>query len=220
MIAVSTDYLSIIRALPPGATTIFRNVPWEDYESLLDEITDEPHLRISYNDGVMQIMTTSTDHEELAVLISIFIRVIEDELRIPIQSYRTATFKKDKKQKGTEPDDCFYIQNAAKVIGKKFDIETDPPPDLAIEVDLSSPSLSKFPIYAALGVPELWRYKNDGVKFYQLVNGEYDEVESSPAFPFLSSSTITHFLLQGITDGQTAAKWAFADWVRANKPTA
>ncbi len=218
MIAVSTDYLSIINTLPPGATTIFRNVSWEDYETLLDEITDEPHIRISYDDGVLQIMTISTDHEELTVLISIFIRVIEDELRLPIQSYRSATFKKDRKRKGTEPDDCFYIQNADKVIGKKLDIQTDPPPDLAIEVDLSSPSLLKFPIYAALGVPELWRYKNDDVKFYKLMDEEYEETDRSLAFPFLTSEVLTQFLLRGITDGQTVAKWAFADWVKVNKP--
>ena len=218
MIAVSTDYLSVIRALPPGVTTIFRNVPWEDYETLLDEITDEPHIRISYDNGVLQIMTISYDHEEVLAVLRKLVGALEDTLRIPIQSYGSATHKTQKQRKGTEPDDCFYIQNAPKIIGKKIDLAIDPPPDLALEVDFSSPSLSKFPIYAALGVPELWRYKNDAVKFYQLVEGEYEETDDSLAFPFLSAETLTQFLLLGITDGQTAAKWAFADWVRANKP--
>ena len=217
MIAVSTDYLSVLKTLSPGTSVIFHNVAWEDYESLLAKLTDEPYFRISYDDGEMQSMTVSTDHEELAVIINKFIGVIEDELRMVIQSYRSATFKKQKRRKGTEPDDCFHIQNAGRVIGKKFDINTDPPPDLAIEVDITSPSLKKFPIYAALGVPELWRYKNDDVKFYQLVGDEYEEIEYSFAFPFLSSETLTRFLMLGITDGQTAAKWAFADWVKANK---
>ena len=162
-------------------------------------------------------MTTSTDHEELTVILNKLISVIEDELRIPMQSYRSATLKKEKKRKGTEPDDCFYIQNASQVTGKKIDLNLDPPPDLAIEVDLSSPSLLKFPIYAALGVPELWRYKNDEVHFYELTEGGYEEIENSRAFPFLSARTVTDFLLRGITNGQTKAKWAFADWIRARK---
>lgn len=218
MIAVSTDYLSVMRTLPPGTTTIFRNVPWEDYETLLEEITDEPHYRISYDSGVLQIMTVSHDHEEVLAILRKLVSVLEDTLRIPIQSYGSTTHKTRKRRKGTEPDDCFYIQNASRVIGRKIDLAVDPPPDLALEVDFSSPSLSKFPIYAALGVPELWRYKSDDVKFYQLVEDEYEEIEYSVAFPFLSSATLTRFLLLGITDGQTAAKWDFADWVRVNKP--
>lgn len=220
MIAVSTDYLSIIRSLPPGATTIFRNVSWGDYEYLLSEITDEPHFRISYDNGVLQIMTISHDHEEVLAVLRKLVSALEDTLRIPIQSYGAATHKAEKQQKGTEPDDCFYIQNAPKVIGKKIDLAIDPPPDLALEVDFSSPSLPKFPIYAALGVPELWRYKSDEVRFYKLTDGEYEETRASLAFPFLTSETLTDFLLLGITDGQTAAKWAFTDWVRANKTTA
>lgn len=217
MITVNSDYLSVAKTLPSGATTILRDVSWEDYEFLLQEITDAPHLRISYDDGVLQIMTTSTDHEELTVILNKLISVIEDELRIPMQSYRSATLKKEKKRKGTEPDDCFYIQNASQVTGKKIDLNLDPPPDLAIEVDLSSPSLLKFPIYAALGIPELWRYKNDEVHFYELTEGGYEEIENSRAFPFLSARTVTDFLLRGITNGQTKAKWAFADWIRARK---
>ncbi len=102
-------------------------------------------------------------------------------------------------------------------MGKKIDLNLDPPPDLAIEVGLSSPSLLKFSIYAALGVPELWRYKNDEVHFYELTEGGYEEIENSRAFPFLYARTVTDFLLRGITNGQTNAKWAFAQWIRAHK---
>jgi Uma2 family endonuclease len=220
MIAVSTDYLSIINALPPGATTILRNVSWEDYESLLEEIPDQPHIHISYDNGVLQIMTISYEHEEVLAILRKLVSALEDMLRVPIQSYGAATQKVKEQQKGTEPDDCFYIQNASKVMGKKINLAVDPPPDLALEVDFASPSLSKFPIYAALGVPELWRHKNDEVRFYQLVDGAYQETSHSVAFPFLSSEILTNFLLMGITDGQTAAKWAFADWIKANQPTA
>ena len=218
MIAVSTNYRSLIKTLPPGATTILRNVPWEDYETLLDQITDKSHIRISYDNGVLQIMTISYDHEEVLAVLRKLVGALEDTLRIPIQSYGSATHKAEAQQKGTEPDDCFYIQNAPNVIGKKIDLAIDPPPDLALEVDFSSPSLPKFPIYAALGVPELWRYKNDDVRFYRLIDGEYEETNTSLAFPFLTSVVLTQFLLRGITDGQTIAKWAFAGWIKVNKP--
>lgn len=220
MIAVSTDYLSIIRALPPGATTIFRNVPWEEYEALLNEITDEPPIHISYDAGVLQITTVSYDHEEVLAVLRKLVGALEDTLRIPIQSYGSATHKALHQRKGTEPDDCFYIQNATKIIGKKIDLMIDPPPDLALEVDFSSPSLSKFPIYAALGVPELWRHKRGRVKFYQLEVGSYEEISQSMAFPFVTPDVITDPVRLGLERGPMPMLQTFTDWIRTNQPIA
>ena len=216
MIAVTSNYLSLVKSLPADAATMLRNVSWQEYEILLNEITDDPRLRLSYDNGTLQIMTISREHEEVLAILRKLIGVLEDTLRVQIQSYGSATHKNELQQKGVEPGDYFYIKNASRVIGKKIDLRTDPPPDLAIEVDFFNPSLSKFPIYAALQVPELWRYKNDEVNFFVLNDDVYKEVEKSSAFPFLSAETLTHFLSLGITDGQTSAKWAFADWVKAN----
>ena len=145
---------------------------------------------------------------------------ISKELRQHLESIRSATLMNEKVKKGTEADDCFYIQHASQVIGKDIDLDIDPPPDLAIEVDITSPSLKKFPIYAALGVPELWRYKRGQTIFYQLVDNEYEETSHSLAFPFLTPDVITEYLQDGLEQGQVPALLAFADWVRANKPTA
>lgn len=220
MIAVSNDILSYLKTLPLDTTTFFRNVTWQDYELLLKEITDEPHIRLSYDNGTLEAMTISRTHEEISRNISRLVGVLEDELRMPIQTYGSSTQKKEEQAKGTEPDDCFYIQNAHRVAGKTIDLAVDPPPDLAIEVDIHSPSLSKFPIYAGLGVPELWRYKDDEVKIYRLVDEDYEEISHSLAFPFVTADVITEFLHQCTNEGHTVAKWAFADWVKAHKPTA
>ena len=100
-----------------------------------------------------------------------------------------------------------------------MDFGTIPPPDLVFEVALSVPCLEKFPIYAAIGVPELWKYQDDQVKFYRLIEGKYEEHRHSLAFPFLTSDLISSFVPIGNSKGQSAAGWALADWIKANQPT-
>jgi Uma2 family endonuclease len=126
----------------------------------------------------------------------------------------------DEVRKGTEPDDCYYLQNASRVIGKDVDLNVDPPPDLAIEVDIASPSLKKFPIYAALGVTELWRYKRGRVRFYQLDIDDYEEIAQSLAFPFLTPDIITEHVRMGLERGPMPMLRSFVDWLEANQPTA
>jgi Uma2 family endonuclease len=217
MVSVETDYFTIIKSLPRGVTLFFHDVSWGEYKALLAELGEAPSVRLSYDSGTLQVMTISKSHENIAVIISRLFVAFEDELGCAIQSYRSATLKKDESEKGTEPDDCFYIQNAAQVIGKDLDIETDLPPDLAVEVDLTSPSLSKFPIYAALGVSEIWRYKGGRVQFFQLTGGKYHQINRSLAFPFLSPEILPQFIELGLAQGQTVARRAFAEWVRAHK---
>lgn len=217
MIAVSTDYLTIINALPPNAATFFHDVAWEEYKHLVNELGHAPCVRMAYDSGTLQIMTTSPKHERIAGMLGWLVLEISRELRIHLETIRSATLMSEQVKKGTEADDCFYIQHAAQVIGKDIDLNFDPPPDLAIEVDLSSPSLQKFPIYAALGVPELWRYKKGRITFYQLGTGKYEEISHSIAFPFLTPDVLVEYVHRGLEQGQTDTLWAFADWVKANK---
>ncbi len=220
MIAVSTNYLSIIKALPLDAMTIFRNIAWDEYKAIVKGLGHAPRIRMAYDRGTLQIMTTSPKHERIAAMFGWLMAAVGIALQQPIETIRSATLSNEKVKKGTEADDCFYIQNAPKVIGKDIDLDVDPPPDLAVEVDITSPSLKKFPIYAALGVPELWRYKRNRVQFFQLVDGDYQEISASLALPFLTPEVIVEYVHLGLEEGQVAAMSAFADWVRANKPTA
>jgi Uma2 family endonuclease len=119
---------------------------------------------------------------------------------------------------GTEPDGCFYLHNWQRIIGKKrIDLESDPPPDLAIEIDVTNPSLDKLPIYADLGVAEIWRYTKNQVIFYRLVDDDYEIMEASELFSFLSPAVIEEALQTGLTVGSTTMRINFRHWVQAHK---
>jgi Uma2 family endonuclease len=120
--------------------------------------------------------------------------------------------------KGAEPDTCFYVQNVTRIIGKRsLDFNTDPPPDIVVEIDVTNASASKFPIYAALGVPEIWRYDGHQAYFYHLAGEQYIEILHSQAFPFLTSTVLVQFIEQSKTEGQDAALDAARAWAQVNK---
>ena len=150
------DYRQAIDHLPQGATLVLSDVSWEDYEQLLEDLTERPGVRVTYDQGRVDIMTPLRKHEKYKEFISHLIAVLADELNIDVEPSGSTTWKKREAQKATEPDLCFYVANAAHVIGKdELDLDVDPPPDLAVEIDVTNESLSKFPIYATLGVPEI-----------------------------------------------------------------
>jgi Uma2 family endonuclease len=130
-------------------------------------------------------------------------------------SVGSTTLKAEMKAKGAEPDECFYIQNAALVIGKEdLNLEHDPPPDLVIEINRTSSSLDKFPIYAGLGVPEIWRLVGKTIHIHLLAGDRYEESPTSRVFPFLSAQTLSEFLAKGLAEGERQAARAFRAWVR------
>jgi len=220
MPVVATDYLDAIEHLPSGAVLRFDDVPWEEYELLLAELGEGYAVRIFYDNGRMEIMAPSPPHEGAKNIINRLVNGIADELDIDIESLGSSTFRSQWKAKGAEPDDCFYVQNASAVIGRHedYDIERDPPPDIVVENERASASLNKFPIYAALGVPEIWRERKKQVRFYILTDGSYVESPNSRAFPFLESLTLSEFLAQGFAEGSRKAARAFRAWVREHCP--
>ncbi|HEY9813871.1 MAG TPA: Uma2 family endonuclease, partial [Candidatus Sericytochromatia bacterium] len=134
---------------------------------------------------------------------------------IEIKSAGSTTLKLKIENRGIEPDNCYYIQNEIAVRDRQeLDLETDPPPDLAIEIDITSSSINKFGIYSALGVPELWRYNGRLLKFYQLAEGQYIECEFSIAFPIVSVTEMSRFIEQSKTTGEIALLKSFRAWVR------
>jgi len=218
MVTTETDYLTMIQAMPPGTILTLSNVSWDEYDELLEELKEQPYYRLTYDNGRLEIMTVSAEHEGPAKLIPHLIAVIAEELDIDFLSRGSTTLRKKKKSKGTDPDDCYYFKDYKKISGKKrIDLSVDPPPDLAIEVDVTSGSLSKFPIYAAVGVPELWRYKNEKMKFYRLSGDEYDEITHSDLFPFLTPDVVLEYLQKGENDGTVAMVKEFRKWGKAHK---
>ncbi|MCI0664387.1 MAG: Uma2 family endonuclease, partial [Acidobacteria bacterium] len=129
------------------------------------------------------------------------------------------TLKRKRALQGKEPDDCFYIGDITRILGKKrLDLDYDSPPDLAIEVDVTSSTLDKMAIYAGLGVPEVWRFDDYQVEFYSLAGGQYTLAPTSAIFPFLPPSIVADHLNIGVTQGIRAMKRAFHEWVRDHKP--
>jgi Uma2 family endonuclease len=214
----TTGYLEAAADLQPGGRLTLYDVSWEQYEQLLNDLGDDCHLRISFNDGELEIMSPSDVHENLKNLTHDLLIAISDELQQDILSFGSWTLKLDPIGKGAEADDCFYIQNAAVVQGRKgLDLAVDPPPDLVVEIDLSSQSSSKLAIYAALGVPEVWHYSSGRWRFLQLVEGAYSSISRSVAFPFISPDDIASFVANSKVKGPLKARSEFRESMRRNR---
>ena len=222
MPVAATDYLDAIAHLPSGAVLRFDDVPWEEYEQLLTDLGEGYAVRIFYDNGRLEIMAPSIPNEGAKNVIHDFVVVLRDELDVDIESEGSATYRSQWKAKGAEPDDSFFVQNASAIIGRheQYNIERDPPPDIVVENERTSASLDKFAIYAALGVPEIWRERKKVVRFYVLSGASYVEVSNSRAFPFLDSSTLSEFLAQGFAEGSRKTARAFRAWVREHRPEA
>jgi len=215
-VAVANNLFEAVEHLKPGMVLRVDAVSWNDYEDLLADLGESSHVRVFYDRGRMEIMSPVSMHERPKNIINVLVSVLRDELDIDIESLGSTTYKEEMKARGAEPDDSFYIQNADAVMGKdeNVDLAFDPPPDLVIEIDRSNSSLDKFPIYAGLGVPELWRVHHRQVRFWVLADDEYRESEYSRAFPFLTADAISRFLEQGILEGSRKAAQAFRQWIR------
>lgn len=218
MSAVATNYLELIELMPEGGRFYQEGVSWEEYEELLEELMGVRSVRISYDQGRMEIMPLSPEHEGYARLFGYLIQVLTEELNLAFVSRGSTTLKRKLSAKGKEPDDCFYIGDLDRIRGKKrLDLDWDAPPDLAIEVDITNPTLDKFPIYAGLGVPEIWRYDGKQVEFYRLDEDYYAPIPTSDLFPFLEPAVVAEAIERGDNEDINAMRREFRIWVQANK---
>jgi Uma2 family endonuclease len=201
--------------IPEGQSTILHDIDWPQFESILDDLGEKRRTRIAYLDGVLEIAMPLSEHEKIRVMISSFVKALLDELAIDFEGYGSTTFKAKAKRAGLEPDDCFYIQNNVAMRGlRKLNMAIDPPPDLAIEVDVTSKT--KFDVYRTLGVPELWLYDKT-LKIYILSDGEYIESELSPTFGNIPvRDIIPQFLELSLSEGRSAAMRDFRAWMHTN----
>lgn len=207
-----------IEYLPAGSILLLEDISWHGYESLLYALSDNSHVRLSYDHGSLEIMSPSDKHEYLKSLLGHLMSVLTEELDLKYISIGSTTLKRERASSGTEPDDCFYITNADRVIGKsEIDLSIDPPPDMAVEIDISNKSRTKFSIYSSIGVPEIWQYRNEQVKFFRLAEGSYIEMPASDLFPFLTPDVVTEFLKQEYFQDFNAVKREFRRWVRKHK---
>ncbi|MFN6571489.1 Uma2 family endonuclease [Dendronalium sp. ChiSLP03b] len=205
----------LVKSTPAEQRTVLHNISWETFEALLRDTGEDRGSRFAYDCGTLEIMTPLFEHENPKSNFGNFIIALAEELGIEIRSAGSTTLKRKILKRGIEPDTCYYIQNELAIRGREtLDLETDPPPDLAIEIDITSSSVNKFGIYSALGVPELWRYNGQDLKFYQLIEGQYVECEFSIAFPLVSVSDLSRFIQQSKTTGEITLLKSFRAWVR------
>ena len=182
--------------LPRQERLLLHDISWETYGKLLRDLEGRRHLRLTYDRGMLEIMTLSFQHEKWAQFLGRMVVTLTEELVLPIAEGGSTTFRRRRKQRGIESDNCYWIQNEHLVRAKKkIDLRKDPPPDLGIEADVSRSSLNRMAIYATLRVPEVWRYKRRKLTFHVLQNtGEYAVLEESRAFPGLRAADLAPFL--------------------------
>ncbi|HAG83048.1 MAG TPA: hypothetical protein DCL61_18270 [Cyanobacteria bacterium UBA12227] len=201
-------------AVPPGQRVLLHDVSWQEFETILGELGEHRAARIAYDNGILEIMTPLPDHERTKETISDFVKALLEELDIEFCPLGSTTFKNQEMSKGIEPDNCFYIKNEAIVRGKdRIDLTVDPPPDLALEIDVTSRTHPN--IYEALGVPELWRFEKGKLQINLLQNGNY--VVSDTSLNFLNLplvEVIPQFLSQSKMLGRNKVMKAFRCWVR------
>lgn len=200
---------------PDERRVLAHDVTWDGYEAML-EILGDRHVRVTYDSGLMEVWMPSQRHEQAAQLLGLFVSRLAEELEVPYEPLGMTTWKKPSMAKGIEPDQCYYIQNHEIVRrGTPLDLENDPPPDLAIEVDISNSSVNRAVIYGALGVPEVWRYDGGTLVINRLEpDGAYRPCATSLAFPGLQASDVAQFVERGRTTDKL--RWAreLREWVR------
>lgn len=215
---VTTNWTELIELLPADSQLVLHNKDWDEYEGLLEQVGEASGLRISYDDGVLIIMTLSSEHENYVRFFEKLITAISLRLRVNIRSFGSMTLRRRQQNKGNEPDACFYVQNAT-LIGNKLelDLASDPPPDIAVEIDVHHGSESKFSIYVALGVPEIWRFDGQSLTIHLLQQDHSVEAETSLALPLLCSQRLTDFLTRMRNEGEFQSLIAFDEWLQAEQ---
>src|SRR5947209_9938139 len=181
---------------PPEQRFVLYGVSWPEYNRLLRALAERPSLRLTYDRGALELVTLSLEHESLVRFFSLLILALTLELGLPLKGGGSTTFRRRRRRRGLEPDECYWIANEPNVRGKdQIDLRRDPPPDLALEVDISYSTLDRLGIYAALQVPEVWRYDGHTLTLYVLgPDGHYAAVTQSQAIPQVASAELTGLL--------------------------
>jgi Uma2 family endonuclease len=200
---------------PSEGRLLLRDVGWDDYEAML-EIVGERHIRVTFDRGTMEVTMPSQRHEQAAQLLGLFVPILAEELELPYEPLGMTTWRKPEAEKGLEPDQCYYIQNRAVVREREvLDLEVDPPPDVAIEVDITSSSLNRMGIYAELCVPEVWRYDGHSVTMFALqANCTYAPCAESLSFPGLRPADVERLVELGRAMDKLRWSRELRDWVQ------
>jgi Uma2 family endonuclease len=194
---------------------VLPDVGWDGYQTLLALVADRG-VRLTYDRGDLELMSPLLIHERYKKLFAYMIEAITDELDLPRIAAGASTYNSQALNRGLEPDECYYLSIAALPRQTdRIDLTIDPPPDLAVEIEITRSALDRLGIYAALGVPEVWRYDGESIRVLLLrPDRTYVLTESSQAFPFLPMTEIERFLNEYDSNNDTRWGRAFRAWLR------
>jgi len=201
--------------IPTGGHVVFQGVTWEQFEAIAIAFGDTSGYRLAYSDNKLEIMVPLPEHEYLNRYIGTIVQEISDVLELDYEAYGSTTWRQKLKKVGVEADSCFYIQNESVVRGRTdldTSLETDPPPDLVVEIDVTSKSIGRFPIYAQLGVPEIWRYDEGELKVYELVGENYQQRKTSLALPGIPVGELPRLIEKYRAKGRRSTRKAVREW--------
>jgi Uma2 family endonuclease len=203
--------------LSPGQRVLFKDISWDGFEQILDELGESRGSRVAYSQGILEIRMPLPEHEISKELISDLLKAALEEFDIDFWTLGSTTFKNQSMLAGIEPDQCFYIQHESDVRGKiRLDLQTDPPPDLALEIDLTS--CTQTSAYELLKVPEIWRYEKGEIQVFVFESGHYQQVDDSPTFLGMGLlERLPDFMSQIKTEGRNKGLKSFRAWVRGLK---
>lgn len=194
---------------------VLNGVTSEQYRAFLNALEDFS-IRHSYDGWNLEMMSPRKDHEWIKGLVARMIELAAFDRGIILQTIGSTTLQAEGAQRGVQPDECYYVQHESAVRGKdEYEPAIDPPPDLAIEVDVTHSSIKRMPIFAELGVPELWRHDGRSMQFFRLGDdGEYHQILASIAFPFLTPNDFNRFIDDRKSQDEHSLLRAFLDHVR------
>ena len=199
------------------------HVSWETYEKLLSDDEGRRVPRLTYDQGVLELVTPSMPHEEDARTITRIVDLVAANLRIPIRSVGSTTFRRKDLERGFEPDASFYIQNEERIRGQQVvDLSVDPPPDIVLEMEVSRSAIDKLGLFASMGISEVWRCAGQRVFVFILdrERDSYRESTHSLALSVLSSDVLTSFLAESRTTLSPDWFQAVSDWARERRSPA
>ena len=200
-----------------GSHLILHDISWETYEQLLEIFAERSTPRMTYYQGTLELMVPLPEHERYSWTLGRLIVALSEEIGIEIIGLKSSTWRSEPKKAGNEADECFYIQNEALMRGKlTIDLKNDPPPDLAVEMDLTSSSINKMAVYAELKVPEVWIWKKGKLIINILNDTGYVESETSLAFGSFPIKELAQFMRLDSEKGENARIREFREWVRSH----
>ena len=200
---------------PPEQRVLLHNVSWNTYERLVMDLNDSCAPRLTYDRGTLEIMSPSSEHERYNRTIAQIVEELAVEMNLDFDGLGSTTFRREDLDQGFEPDSCFYIQNVTGIRRKKrIDLAVDPPPDLIIEIDITSTSLDRFSIFAEAGVVEVWRFDGNCLTIHELKSGNYEGRDTSVAFTGILAVEITALIKE--SERITRPEWVrkLRLWIR------